>query len=222
MKVGTHRTLFSISFAKKHTRMLPSSAYSGQVSQAGLRHGQGTYSYGTGFQYTGQWQNGLKHGFGKFVACDGSCFEGQFNAGEISGPGKRTWPDGSWFEGQFVLGEMSGRGRYAHKMKDLTYEGEFKHNKFHGKGKLVSGGYEYIGDFENHKRHGQGEQVWRSGSSYEGQWSCGRRQGLGKSYDNESGVTYEGRWSDDTPEIVADSLHFFTLSEKKDVELVET
>ncbi len=44
--------------------------------------------------------------------------------------------------------------------------------------------------------NGNGKYVWQNGSTYEGQWKNGKREGLGK-YHYSNGSVYEGQWLND-------------------------
>ena len=182
----------------------------GNYQRPGLRQGKGTYDYGHGFKYEGDWKAGIKQGSGLFYVCDGSYFEGTFANGEISGSGKRTWLDGSYYEGTFDLGEMTGTGKYVSSKRGLSYEGDFLNNKFHGKGTLFCGEYEYEGEMEHHKPCGCGKATWKNGDIYEGAWRCGKRHGFGKFTDSGSDLQYEGRWAHDKTYATPSLLQFYT------------
>jgi len=79
------------------------------------------------------------------------------------------------------------------------YEGQFRHFKRDGKGKLVmsADGVEYYeGQFAREAMDGFGIRKWRDGSYYEGQWSAGRKDGEGRFVDATSNRTYDGNWKD--------------------------
>ena len=98
-----------------------------------------------------QWQ---RHGDGVAYLLDGTKYTGRFENDELV-EGKVEVPDGTStlvFEGklkdeQFVSGKLRG--------PDYTYEGEFRDNSPHGKGKLTfdNGGYQH-GTFYRGKLHG--------------------------------------------------------------------
>lgn len=67
-----------------------------------------------------------------------------------------------------------GNVKINDETKEITYLGEFKNNRFHGKGQHKVAFFEkeasnlstndkfiYNGDFENGKKHGHGEMYWR-------------------------------------------------------------
>jgi hypothetical protein len=57
--------------------------------------------------------------------------------------------------------------------ESIEYEGEFFEDKFNGHGifKWVSCGSKYEGQFKDNMRHGRGKMIWKDGSNYEGDWS---------------------------------------------------
>jgi hypothetical protein len=94
-----------------------------------------------------------------------------------------------------VRNEKQGRGTYT--FKDKTYEGEFRGNRFEGKGKLTYGnGDEYAGDFADGRKHGKGRlTLARAREFYEGAFEHDKIGGFGTlTYAN--GDVYEGYHSD--------------------------
>lgn len=74
----------------------------------------------------------------------------------------------------------SGVGRFTWTEKKEYYEGEFKQNMMHGKGKMqYSDGSYYIGQFVFNSRDGLGKMVWTDGSYFIGSWKNGFRDGVG-------------------------------------------
>ena len=58
-------------------------------------HGQGTFKYPDGKQYTGEFEKGERHGEGTFYYSDGTAFVGKFVAGKQVGLGECISIDGS-------------------------------------------------------------------------------------------------------------------------------
>lgn len=52
--------------------------YFGEYNNAGVFHGYGTYSYGNGETYTGQWADGKREGQGRAVFNDGRVIQGNW------------------------------------------------------------------------------------------------------------------------------------------------
>ena len=86
---------------------------------------------------------------------------------------------------------------HEQKLDDGTYYGDWKNNKFHGDGKLVSknGDQVIIGQFLNGKVHGyatyksKNDQIY-----YEGYWRNGEFNGLGTRYWENGKEFYKGNW----------------------------
>lgn len=81
-----------------------------------------------------------------------------------------------------------------------TYQGEWRNNRPHGKGRyLRMSGDEYVGDFYNGRFQGQGEYRYGNGDVYKGHWENGMRSGQGEMrYQN--GNRYTGEWKNDKRE----------------------
>ncbi len=58
------------------------------------------------------------------------------------------------------------------------YDGECKNGKAEGKGK-ATGTDTYDGEFKAGLPHGKGKYVWNNGSSFDGEWNKGNKQGYG-------------------------------------------
>eukprot|EP00391_Amoebophrya_sp_Ameob2_P007240 CAMPEP_0178998098 /NCGR_PEP_ID=MMETSP0795-20121207/9338_1 /TAXON_ID=88552 /ORGANISM="Amoebophrya sp., Strain Ameob2" /LENGTH=633 /DNA_ID=CAMNT_0020690767 /DNA_START=94 /DNA_END=1995 /DNA_ORIENTATION=- len=124
-----------------------------------------------------------------------------------------------------------GAQNYALKKKlsFSKYTGNWRDNKYHGDGKLLTENVQYRGQFADHKFHGdgrlktkqgeryagqfannayEGEGVQRTGDetvsgfgalSYSGQFQNGQRNGTGAGRCLASGLSYQGTWSDGFP-----------------------
>jgi hypothetical protein len=58
------------------------------------------------------------------------------------------------------------------------YEGEWKHGRWHGQGRLVNpNGDTYEGEFDHDARHGHGCYKWANNNVYEGDFFEDKRQG---------------------------------------------
>lgn len=90
--------------------------------------GEVAYSYRSGVNYVGGYQNGLPHGVGSLTYANGDKYEGEFSFGEISGKGKYTYADESVYEGQFANGLPNGEGTYTYTAlngKRISLSGTF-------------------------------------------------------------------------------------------------
>ena len=85
------------------------------------------------------------------------------------------------------------------KWRGLTYVGEWKNNKIHGKGILIyPDGEKYEGDFKFQQRDGLGTSVWSNGDKYVGEFKNDKRNGQGI-YTHSNGDIYLGENKDDKP-----------------------
>ena len=74
-----------------------------------------------------------------------------------------------------------------------SYSGDCKNGLAHGKG-IAQGVDHYEGQFIKGKPDGKGIYKWADGTSYEGQWKDGMREGRGKMIYNDS--TVNGYWKE--------------------------
>lgn len=127
-----------------------------------------------------------------------------------------TAPSYVVYEGEMLQGEClrDGRGVCLYSNGTL-YEGEWKRNKEHGIGTLMSSDRKriiYKGEWERGRMHGQGTYYYShdnplymrrneekdgsgGGSRYEGEFKENARHGLGK-YVLPNGSVYDGEWRD--------------------------
>ena len=77
-------------------------------------------------------------------------------------------------------GSKHGKGVYNFNDGQSHYEGYFKHDLFHGEGKLSIKSGEYKGSFQKGKMHGRGKFLWKDGSCYEGDYKGNKKHGMGK------------------------------------------
>ncbi len=74
------------------------------------------------------------------------------------------------------------------------YEGEMKHGRMDGHGKLTQvAGDVYEGEFRDGERNGRGKQTWFNRNTYEGMWKDGLPDGRG-TYEWHGGNSYTGDW----------------------------
>ena len=110
----------------------------------------------------------------------------------------KQFPEGT-YRGPLVNGKATGHGVLTYKKDDrfgrISYEGDFKDNKKHGKGThKLANGVSYVGEFKDDKAHGQGTMKWTAGS-YEGEWKDDKYNGHG-TLKWPDGKSYEGEWKD--------------------------
>ena len=134
----------------------------------------GGYLFGeTGIKYEGEWRGGHSGAFmdgkGSIALGLGSVYIGTFVKNEMTGDGKMKLPSGDLLSGRFERGVLTGeasvdffngdtfRGKYVSGVRQgmgtfrsntLEYQGEWKDDNAHGKGKLTLGMVHYDGYFE--------------------------------------------------------------------------
>jgi hypothetical protein len=91
--------------------------------------------------------------------------------------------DGSIYEGE--VKKVGMFKKVKHGQGTLTFTdgtrcvGEWKGDKMHGQGAIISSDSSYVGEFENGLRHGIGIFTASDGYKYEGQYKEGRQHGQG-------------------------------------------
>ena len=168
--------------------------YEGETNFNNLRHGYGVLTTPL-FVMKGTWRNDEFTGWGQKLYRNGDIYEGKFMNGVMNGKGILKNKKGNIYIGDFLNNNRCGEG-------DLTtekyhYVGEFKKNKFNGKGKIefLNDGSVYEGDFEDNEIEGKGIYKWKNGDVYEGQMNKGKMHGYGK-YKYNDGRIYEGEYSE--------------------------
>ena len=136
------------------------------------------------YVYQGCVKNFLPNGLGKIVYKSGGEYEGEFIDGEPNGQGTYKINEAT-FKGQFVQGRLSGLGKKTVE-KLHEYKGGFCDSLMHGKGLLkffgdVTG--RYRGEFKMNKFHGQGTLVTED-LCVEGEWVNGHLHGFYKITDD--------------------------------------
>lgn len=142
--------------------------------------------------YLGEVKDGLPHGVGKAEYKNGNIYEGNFQNGQRTGQGKLMLisRDGTKtydiIEGEFLNGKIvKGKATFVRGDRMLyygiEYEGEFKNDVPHGKGKktyvkdlhAVTGKY-YEGEFKEGKEHGNGLLTVVNGDIYKVKFNDGK------------------------------------------------
>ena len=83
--------------------------YTGEISAAYRRHGQGTITLANGDVYSGTFVNDAITGSGVYTFPNGDVYEGNYYEGMRSGLGRYTYSNGNYYEGSFVNGAMAGQ-----------------------------------------------------------------------------------------------------------------
>lgn len=142
--------------------------------------------------YTGQVKEGIREGLGELVIAPDIRYYGYFKLGLYHGSGVFCEKN-QIFEGKWVRGVKQGYGIW--KSEGLEYEGDWKNNNFHGKGKENwYGQCVYIGDFVNGKKEGFGKCEFFNGNFYTGEFKNNLFCGIGEFYWANKKKTYTGSW----------------------------
>ena len=100
------------------------------------------------------------------------------------------------YKGQFKDNKFNGKGIYYNNFGD-RYEGEFKNNFANGKGiYYYNNGDRYEGEFKNYNANGKGIYYYNDGDRYEGEYEDDKKNGKGKFFYN-NGDRYEGEYKND-------------------------
>ena len=106
--------------------------------------------------YEGEWFRGKPHGRGKLYYKNGAYFEGEFNEGVGDcEEGLFIYADGSYYIGGVKQSAANGVGTLVYKDNEMVYKGEWLHSK----------------------PHGQGSERFKDGSSFEGSFVDGMKEG---------------------------------------------
>ena len=172
--------------------------YQGEINFQNEKHGIGRLT-APKYVRVGTWRDDQFTGWGRESRVNGDVFEGRFVDGAIYGKGINQNKKGNVYVGEFLDNKRHGRGEL--KTSKVHYEGEFKYDKFNGKGKLIflKQGHEYEGEFKDNEINGMGIFKWKNGDIYEGEMIKGKMHGYGK-YKYSSGQIYEGQFANGVKE----------------------
>jgi serine/threonine protein kinase len=144
---------------------------------------------------------------------DGSIYEGEKYQGLRHGKGKFYYSDGGMYDGDWRSGSMDGVGTLFYAGGNVAYKGEWKEDKFHGKGIVYNeapvppvGGFDYSnfdnlqdywiryeGDFVNDNKDGVGILYITNGERYQGAFKDDMVHGRG-AYMSGDGRKVNGDW----------------------------
>ena len=144
--------------------------YTGECNKKDKPHGQGTYVWGSGGKYIGNWKDGKQDGHGAFEAADAQTYTGGWRNGKKHGPGTMTGPHGSRYIGEFKNNKQHGKGTTI-IATGVSYTGQHKNGEWHGWGTLnLPRGEKFTGHFLEGKPRGQGTMVHSDGTVEEDVW----------------------------------------------------
>ena len=200
----------------------PFGIYEGEVSH-GVMEGKGNMLFYTGEIYEGQWDDDKMSGTGEFQYTEGT-YTGEYYYGQRSGKGVFKWADSAEYNGEWANDAMEGKGKLT-AADGTQYDGTFAHNAFSDgsivvkeknatytytvtDGKITNSikiafdnGDSYAGAFSmaNNIIEGDGNMTFKDGSSYNGDFKSGKRDGTG-TFKWKNGDVYTGEWKDDLME----------------------
>ena len=121
--------------------------------------------------------------------------EGNFINGKLEGNGKYIYKNGNYYIGQFKNDKFNGKGILYNKNGNIIYEGDFINGKIEGNGKhFYKNGQYYVGQFKNNKRNGKGILYYKNGNVMcEGDFINEKYEGDGK-YFWKNGQYYVGQF----------------------------
>merc|ERR1712137_572278 len=101
---------------------------------AGVKEGQGTFTYISGTVYSGSWKRNLYHGTGKLTCKEGvfMSYEGEWHSGRKCGKGIMHFRNYDVYEGLFKDDIMHGAGVYTFAMGSII-EGKWNRGRLDGK-----------------------------------------------------------------------------------------
>ena len=160
--------------------------------------------------YKGSWNyQGKKEGFGIYIDSNGNKYKGNWSEDQFNGEGILLSINGDFYKGDFTLGKIEGNGVYHSFQEKYNYFGEFKNNKFHGKGKIIYDDHTtYEGNFSEGYFEGEGNLLFVDGSYYKGSFEKNKFNGKGKFF-FENGRKYFGDWKNNA----MDGTGIFTWDE---------
>lgn len=156
------------------------SLYFGSVRN-GLRDGDGTRTYANSpLVYVGQYSGNKKNGFGRLINARTNqvVYEGEWRNDMKEGNGHLLYEHGT-YNGMFKSDFFHGRGKLSWRNGDV-FDGDFHRGERTGRGIMKFGnGDSYEGEFLNGLSHGTGTYVWRNGEVYVGDFRDGQLMGQG-------------------------------------------
>jgi hypothetical protein len=107
------------------------------------RHGHGTYYYGNGNEYSGEWIGGDRTGVGTFTYANGNVVIGKVEKNEFTGFGLQTWKENTSWPDDAYVGNLkdsfrNGYGPYYFGAIGNIFYGSWKAGNKDGYGKYVS------------------------------------------------------------------------------------
>ncbi len=177
-------------------------------------HGNGIKTYKkTGVIYAGQFQKNRRIGNGMATFPDGSIYRGIFPQGIVEGSGNWAFPNGTSYKGKIktvdgrIVPHMDNEIGFMTYQNQMRYMGEFKDGTIDlDDGCLIyPNQVRYVGQLKLMPSqdsfplpHGKGIMTDPGGIVYEGTFSEGKKEGIGKSTYRD-GSLFNAMYTDDLP-----------------------
>ena len=124
---------------------------------------------------------------------DGSVYEGEKLNGFRHGKGKFYYSDGGMYDGEWKAGSMDGFGTLFYAGGNIAYKGEWKEDKFHGKGIVYNELPQNVNGYFDYTNFDNLGDFW---VKYEGEFVNDNKDGIGTLFIT-SGDRYQGSFKDD-------------------------
>jgi len=169
--------------------------YQGEFRE-GRMEGRGTYvDKVAGIVTSGDFLNNMVHGYAVRKFANGDELSGEFIRGATSGRCSYRFANGAVYEGEFTPGGANGFG--VKQAAGMRYIGEFKDDKFNGRGVLkFSSGDVYKGEFKDDALHGKGIYQFANDDWCSGNFVQDRMSGHGEFFFS-NGDKYVGEFQED-------------------------
>lgn len=197
-------------------------------------NGFGKITYKSNGEYEGEFSEGEPNGKGLFKI-NNSTFKGEFVQGKLSGNGEKIVENLYEYNGEFYDSNMHGKGLFQCISIDCKYDGEFKLNRFSGRGKLFLDELTISASWANGKIHGaceifsneftfngcvlnsnikgKGHAIFKENCEYDGWWENNLPSGKGEAKENP--YTISAYFLKGTPISKHKLSHFFFLNLEK-------
>mmetsp|Transcript_25876 Transcript_25876/g.43666 ORF Transcript_25876/g.43666 Transcript_25876/m.43666 type:complete len:534 (-) Transcript_25876:631-2232(-) len=159
-------------------------------------HGRGKWTYASGEEHHGDFEQGQRHGEGTFTTAEGDQLTGVWTHDILGGNASHEYMNGDVFVGKYQNGKKNGIGRLTTecgKVLDGTWEDDVMRTGVevlepstiidgvqHWSLKcLDASGSSYEGQVRGNIMHGEGKYVYPNGDVYEGSFVNGEKSGHG-------------------------------------------
>eukprot|EP01017_Pseudomicrothorax_dubius_P040946 TRINITY_DN649_c0_g2_i1.p1 TRINITY_DN649_c0_g2~~TRINITY_DN649_c0_g2_i1.p1 ORF type:complete len:1064 (+),score=305.53 TRINITY_DN649_c0_g2_i1:140-3331(+) len=186
------------------TTMLSNQAYNAQLAQIpvepeqeaanydqyGEEEGVVTENYNDGSVYIGEKSSGYRHGKGKFYYADGGMYDGDWKYGSMDGFGRLYYVSGKLaYEGEWREDKFCGKGIVFNELP-VALNGPFRYENFDLLGDFW---YKYEGEFVEDNKEGQGTLFLTNNEIFSGEFRNDAADGCG-AFQRMDGTVVNGEW----------------------------